>query len=145
MSAAGECRRIDPRRDLGYNQSTEVTRLHEKSKIGLLKAIGSPRRCRVRATKTISASVLWTSLISVLFIVLYVRNDLMDLLGHPLDFPKVAVSAEVVSCALSCVLSLLPIVVSLRYFGTPSRHRAVAGDCPALLVVPIIWEEQLDG
>jgi hypothetical protein len=75
----------------------------------------------VRATKTISASVLWTALISVLIIVLYVRKDLMDLLGHPLEFPTVAVSAPVISG----VLSLLLIVVGLRYFGTRSRNRPI--------------------
>jgi hypothetical protein len=75
----------------------------------------------VRATKTISASVLWTALISVLVIVLYVRKDLMDLLGHPLNFPRVAVSAQFISC----VLSLPLIIVGLRYFGTQSRNRPI--------------------
>jgi hypothetical protein len=73
----------------------------------------------VRATKSISASVLWTALISVLIIVVYFRNDLIDLVGQQLDLPKVS------GIAFSWLVTLLLIVVGLRSFGARSRNRPI--------------------
>ncbi len=73
----------------------------------------------MRATKSILASVIWTALIAVMIIVLYFRGDLMDFLGHRFDAPRGS------GIVFSWLVSLLLIVVGLRFFGTRSRNRPI--------------------